>query len=56
MCPMYPIFALCRGRVMEYCLECFEKNIPLERSQNLINSMPNSCKAVMKNQGHAIKY
>ena len=31
-------------------------NIPLERCQNLINSMPNRCKAVIKNRGHVIKY
>ena len=31
-------------------------NIPLERCQNLINPMPNRCKAVIKNRGHAIKY
>ena len=32
------------------------KNIPLKRCQNLINSMQNRCKAVLKNQRHAIKY
>ena len=30
------------------------KNIPLKSCQNLINSMPFRCTAVMKNQGHAI--
>lgn len=32
------------------------KAIPVERCQNLINSMPRRCEAVLKNNGHATKY